>query len=226
MDRASHTSSDDEASRESGYESKSDVNGDQDNFRTPTPVNAIVSENVTNTLLDDLANSDPVEQMSIGAKVLERHEELHSNIEHMLLAGFNTIKDPSHETAILFVCGIFAGGIVNAYIAAFGLFYGLSILQPRYFKIIKAFIILVLFVDSLSTEAFGVMTCAQLGISLKHVFSCDSVSPYLAAELTLCSVSAITSSFSTATLITLLHIYGAYNEIVLASYLHKKNILA
>lgn len=153
MDQASHSSTDDESSSEIGYDSNCDVNHD----------NAIMPEDdATNTISDVSTSSGPLEAMNTCAKVMDRHDQLQSKIEDILLCGFNTIKDPSHETAILFVCGIFAGGVVNAYIAAFGLFYGLSILQPAHFEIIKASIAVVLFVDSLSSGGFGVIVGTQI----------------------------------------------------------------
>ena len=143
------------------------------------------------------------------------YKQLECQVERGLLALFRNIKDDENETVILFLCGIMAGGALNTHMSAFGLMYGMSILQPRSLCTLKAVVSTILFWDTFfNGRAYGVMTCAHLGLTLQRFSSDNSISPTLSAHMTLCGIALLTHSFATAVIIWLIHIRDAYEHLV------------
>ena len=131
------------------------------------------------------------------------------NIERCLQNLFAHLEDMSKNTVLLFICGLFAGGLCGHALAAFGIMFALSLLNVNYICTLRTGLMLLYFAEAVMYDQYALVGWAHSGyvLSILHM---QYITPYTASALTIATVCMISPSFFLACWIVATHLHNMY----------------
>lgn len=114
-------------------------------------------------------------------------------------------RAPENLSAIAFTCGIVAGGGINTCCSAFGLLFGLALLNPPYRLEINAAICLFYFFCMHAFACGNVLSFAHLGIVCEDFIRSERLTPLMSMKMTLAFVSVVSPSLAVHLFVILVH---------------------
>lgn len=137
-----------------------------------------------------------------------------NKIEHFLRVLFEYVSsDMQQNVALLFVCGVLSGGVLGKNLCAYGIAFGVSILDIHSSYLISIVATIFMFESIYMSSSFSVLGFLLAGRTIHEVFSTQKILPSNSAKMTLSVCTILSPSFQLALCVFLTLWYSCFYPI-------------